>query len=178
MHLLHVAAVLLFALAVALGGLFLLAYAKKENLGKIYSITALVAVIFAATVFVFGSAGAALSFAKGKKGGKKKNKMEKMMRMHQMHGMGGNNMMWMGHGGGSECGMGGGCPMMKGHCDMSGGKCEMKGEMKCMHGDMKCDMMGGKKKMDCCKDGKCKMHGGGMKKEITVEVETKDGKTE
>ncbi len=45
---------LLLALLVLLGGLFLLAYAKKEGLGKMTKIASYVAILFSSVVFIGG----------------------------------------------------------------------------------------------------------------------------
>jgi hypothetical protein len=56
------------ALIVLLGGLFLLAYAKKESLGKLTKIASYVAILFGTVVFVGGIIGACMcsSCHKGK----------------------------------------------------------------------------------------------------------------
>lgn len=154
MGIVHMAGVLLFALAVALGGLFMLAYSKKENLGRFYSISALVAVIFACSVFVFGIAGGIMCTVCGHCKDGKKGKMKHMMMMERMHG--GRHGNWMQSG---ECEMGG-----------NGGSC-YRG-MKCGGGMEACEGM----KMHGCKDmKKCKM-GDKMKKEMVIEIDNDDAK--
>jgi hypothetical protein len=63
------------ALIVLMGGLFLLAYAKKESLGKITKIASYVAILFGTVVFIGGIISASMCSAchKGKCG---KDKME------------------------------------------------------------------------------------------------------
>jgi hypothetical protein len=106
-HMAGVAGVLLLALLVMLAGLYMLAHTKKENLNKFYSISALVAVIFAVSVFVFGVVGGIMCATCGKchheRGGKMKHRMMMQQCMRGMHG-GGHNMMMDCRGGGCEMG--------------------------------------------------------------------------
>jgi hypothetical protein len=54
MIIIPIAIILLLSLVVLIGGLFLLAYAKKENTGKLTCIAAYVAIIFSSVLFVGG----------------------------------------------------------------------------------------------------------------------------
>lgn len=123
------------ALIVLLGGLFLLAYSKKENLGRLTKIASYVAIAFGTVVFVGGIVMATLcsSCHKSKCG---KNKMECHSEMK------------------GDC--------SGGSCEKAGDSCE-KGEMQCK-GESQCNsemMCKGhcdksasecsEKDQDCCK---------------------------
>ncbi|MFI5202954.1 MAG: hypothetical protein ACHQF2_00540 [Flavobacteriales bacterium] len=155
--------ILLLSLLVVMAGLYMLAHSKKENLNKFYSISALVAVIFSSSVFIFGIAGGIMCMACGKckdnNGGKMKRHMMMMQRMH---------------GGGS-------CYMMNGNggmCEMGGGSCEMGGNGGSCYRDMKCG--GGMEechRMQGCREKKeCKMDGDKETKEVIIKIDGKDGK--
>lgn len=141
----------LAAMAVGLGGLFLLAKAQKENLGKLYSTAAYVVITICSLVIVFAIAAAILHCCHGggcKDGGKGcgKNKTENSC-----------------HKGGD-----GGCPMMKGGCSSdescgSSSSCSKGEGGSCSKGSMKCGKGG-----SCSKSGSgshCKM----MTKKIIID---------
>jgi hypothetical protein len=122
----------LFAMALGLGALFLLAKAQKENLGKLYTVSSYVVLTFSALMIVF-SIGAGIMHMCCKGCGK--------------HGT------EQGHGG---------CPMMKGSCSTDGkcgatmsscskgGKSCSKMSGSCSKGGSSCsmgNMNGGCKKM-------------------------------
>lgn len=163
-HMAGVTGILLLALLVALAGLYMLSHSKKENLNKFYSISSLVAVIFASCVFIFGLACGIMCMAcgKGHCGPDGDMKHHRMM-MHKMHGGCNPHGMMMG-----------GCDEMGGNCMMHMGKGGCDKMMNCKMHNEKCSMMGGGNcKMMDGDEGKC---GGAMKKEITIQVEDKDGK--
>lgn len=118
------------ALLVVLAGLFLLAYSKKEGLGKMTKIASYVAILFGTIVFVGG-----LICGMSCKGKCSEGKCEKSVEIHkEMRG---------GHceGGAMEC-----------HGKMEGAHCE-KGEMKCHEGMSAGHCEKGAEK-DCCKEDK------------------------
>lgn len=130
--------VLLLAMLVVLAGLFLLAKAKKEQLGRMYVIASTVATTFGILVFVFGiTAGILMCCHKACGHGKMKCRSEMSCPMMGGGGMGHCSEMMGGHGGcskmnnsQSECGMGGGCESGNGsfHMKMKGKHCDMKCE--------------------------------------------------
>lgn len=118
------------ALLVVLAGLFLLAYSKKEGLGKMTKIASYVAILFGTLVFVGG-----ILCGITCKGHCGEGKCEKRVEIRkEMHG---------GHceSGAMEC-----------HGDMEGAHCE-KGEMECHEGMSAGHCEKGASK-DCCKEGK------------------------
>jgi hypothetical protein len=120
----------LVAMALGLGALFLLAKAQKENLGKLFSVSAYVVLTVSVLVILF-SITAGIMHCCHSKGGCGKHKMEN----------------------------GGGCPMMKGGCESQsscgeskgscskGQSCEKEGKS-CSKGEGSCSM-GGMKGGDC-----------------------------
>lgn len=171
--------VLLLAILVVLAGLFMLAKAKKEQLGRTYVIASTVAAGFGVLVFIFGlTAGILMACFHHKCGGNMKCKSESSCPMMQGGGMGHCSKMMGAHGGcpmmngGSDCkmmGAHGSCSMMSGHgqCEM-GGKCSMK----TMGG--KCEMMEMESDDAVVKDIVVKKLGNGENgAEIKVEVEKK-----
>ena len=130
---------LALSLLVLLAGLFLLAYAKKEGLGKLTKISSYVAILFGGVVFV-GGLTCALFFGtcpkgKGCKGGKCPIPPHERMEMRHHKGM----MMKGGHHG-----------MMKGDCHkMEDKDCCSKDKKSCE--TTKCDS---EKKADCCSKDK------------------------
>lgn len=121
--------VLLLALLVVLAGLFLLAKAKKEQLGRTYVIASTVATAFGVLVFVFGiTAGILMCCHKACGHGKRNCRSE--MSCPIMGGHGGCSKM---NDSQSECGMNEGCggghgsfhmKMKRKHCEMSNMNCE------------------------------------------------------
>jgi len=87
-----------------MAGLFLLAYAKKEGLGKFTKFAAYVAIIFGTVVFLGGITRAAMGCCHSKCD---KNNTECSMKGH--------------------CDKGGDACPMKGHCDKGMDNCPMKG---------------------------------------------------
>jgi len=122
---------LALSLLVLLAGLFLLAYAKKEGLGKLTKISSYVAILFGGVVFV-GGLTCALFFGnchngKGCKGGKCPIPPHERMEMRHHKGM-----------------------MMKGGCHkMEDKDCCSKDKKSCE--TTKCDS---EKKADCCSKDK------------------------
>ncbi len=122
---------LALSLLVLLAGLFLLAYSKKEGLGKLTKISSYVAILFGGVVFV-GGLTCALFFGncpkgKGCKGGKCPIPPHERMEMRHHKGM-----------------------MMKGGCHkMEGKDCCSKDKKSCK--TTKCDS---EKKADCCSKDK------------------------
>ena len=150
------------ALIVLLGGMFLLAYAKKESLGKMYKITSYVAVLFGTTVFIGGLIMALCGPCHESKCNKGGMKCTKEVRMECTKG--GSEMECHKGGAAMKCHEGmmeNGACMKDGKCakGMGEGSCCAKGAGECKDG-----MMNGKP----CKmvDGKCAM---------VVEGECKDG---
>lgn len=118
------------ALLVLLGGLFMLAYSKKEGLGMFSKIASYIAILFGSIAFVCGLACCTMFC-----GHCDDNKCEKRVEIHkEMHG---------GHceSGAMEC-----------HGEMEGAHCE-KGEMECHEGMSAGHCEKGAEK-DCCKEGK------------------------
>lgn len=117
------------ALLVILGGLFLLAYAKKEGLGMMTKIASYIAVVFGTFIFVSGLiCSMTCSGGCGDEG-----KCEKRVEIHkEMKG---------------ECHEG----MQGGHCEKGEMECHKEMEMAhCEKGDMKC----AKGDEACCKEDK------------------------
>ena len=114
---LHVVFICLsFALIVLMAGLFLLAYAKKEGLGKLTKFAAYVAIVFGTVAFLGGITAATL---KASCCGKNRTECPMM----------------------SKCDKGGdACPMQSGHCD-KGGDASMMGH--CDKGMENCPMNNG-----------------------------------
>lgn len=94
-----------FALIVLMAGLFLLAYANKEGLGRLTKFVSYVAIIFGTVAFLGGIIRVAMN-GPCHKGMCDKNNTECSMM--------------------SNCDKGGDdCPMMKGHCDKGSENCPM-----------------------------------------------------
>jgi len=132
---------LALSLLVLLAGLFLLAYAKKEGLGKLTKISSYVAILFGAVVFV-GGLTCALFFGnchkgKGCNGGKCPIPPHERMEMRHHKGMM----------------MEGGCHKMedKDCCSKDKSSCETS---KCSS-EKKDDFCSKDKKEACCKEDKC-----------------------
>ena len=142
---------LALSLLVLLAGLFLLAYAKKEGLGKLTKISSYVAILFGGVVFV-GGLTCALFFGscpkgKGCKSGKCPIPPHERMEMRHHKGM-----MMEGHHGMKK----GGCHDMKAKdccstdkksCETT--KCETEKKADCCSKDKK------EVKSSCCGDTKC-----------------------
>lgn len=162
--------IILAAMAVGLGGLFLLAKTQKENLGKLFSISSYIVITTSILIIVFGIAIAIT---------------------HCCHKAGGG----CGSHGKAKCGQsynhcndgGSSCPMMKGSCSSgkscSKGKsscsksascsksssCKMSGKSCSMKGSSSCKMGA-----SCEKDGSsCSM--GGEKKVMKKVIKTVNG---
>lgn len=119
------------ALLTLLGGLFLLAYAKKEGLGKLTKIGAYIAIVFGTLVFLGGIVSATMC-GSCHEGGCKTNKMTCPMEMH--HKM--KKMDCHHHSGKMNCAM----PPMEGNCHKKmcptdSMKCEAGAKMKCCKSD-------------------------------------------
>ncbi len=154
------------SILVLLAGLFLLAYAKKEGLGKMTKFASYVAIVFGTVVFV---GGLICSLSCGGCGG---GHCEKKVMIHkEMRG---------GHCDSEEMEMECHGSMGGGHCEkremechkgMEGGHCE-KGEMKdcCKEGDKKCC----KKDAACCEGKKST----DKKVTVTETIKTEPAKTE
>lgn len=148
------------AMLVLLAGLFLLAYAKKEGLGKMTKIASYVAILFGTFIFVGGLLCAAM--CKGKCCG---NKCEKeKMECHEGNGGGHCESRDM------ECHEG----MVESHCEKGDMKdCCKEGKMECKNSDKDCckEDKGECKdaEKDCCK-GETKVE---KKVEVKVEEKTK-----
>lgn len=140
------------ALLVLLGGLFLLAYTKKEGLGMLSKISSYVAILFGIVVFVGGLICAIMCSSCHGKGdcnsGKGKCKVE----------------------------MKGHCCEKSSMCKEGEMKCHKKIIIKHGDGEMICS----KSDTGCCKDGVCKnadqdcckaMKAEGVEKEVTVTTE-------
>lgn len=154
---------LALSLLVLLAGLFLLAYAKKEGLGKLTKISSYVAILFGGVVFV-GGLTCALFFGscpkgKGCKSGKCPIPPHERMEMRHHKGM-----MMEGHHGMKK----GGCHDMKAKdccatdkksCETT--KCESEKKADCCSKDKKevkascCGETKCEKGKECSKDGKC-----------------------
>ncbi|HYG51656.1 MAG TPA: hypothetical protein VD905_12175 [Flavobacteriales bacterium] len=162
--------VLLLALLVLLAGLFMLAKARKENLGRAYIWASYVAAGFGVLVFVFGiTAGILMAIFHSKHGGH----MPCGKRMHcpMIQGCGSMQM----HGGKCEGACGGNCseagmPNCAGNCS----------EGMCGHGHMKMkgDCCPGTNHESCCADGKkikevIIKHEGDEKPGVNAEEKTK-----
>ena len=116
--------ILLLAMIVVLAGLFMLAKAKKEQLGRTYVIASSVAAGFGVLVFVFGITAGILMCCHKACGGKMNCGSEKACPMMKCGDMDHCDKM-MGENGGCEkmggkCGQGGSCEMkaMSGKCEM------------------------------------------------------------
>ena len=119
------------AMLVLLAGLFLLAYSKKEGLGKMTKIASYVAIIFGTFMFVSGLLCAIMC-----KGNCCEEKCEKRIEIHKEMGGGHCESEEM------ECHEG----MGASHCEKGGMKdCCKEGKMECKNADK-----------DCCKEGVCK----------------------
>jgi hypothetical protein len=145
----------LVAMALGLGALFLLAKAQKENLGKLFSVSAYVVLTFSVLVILF-SITAGIMHCCYSKGGCGKHKMEN----------------------------GGGCPMMKGGCESQSSCGELKGScskgQSCEKQGKSCSNSEGSCSMGGMEVGDCMMmnhHGGKyfekrmIKKEDTMDVQ-------
>lgn len=120
--------ILLLSMIVMLAGLFMLAKAKKEQLGRTYVIASTVAAGFGVLVFVFGITAGILMCCHKACGGKMNCGSEMSCPMMKGGGMGHCNKMMGGNGG---CEMGGGKCGGGSSCEMKGmnGKCEMQMEI-------------------------------------------------
>lgn len=126
------------SLLVLLGGLFLLAYSKKEGLGKITKIASYVAILFGSAVFVCGLLCATMcNSCKGSKCEKGSMECRKEMRGHCSESKCEKGMSDMSHCDKSEMGS---CSEEKGECSKS--KCEKGMEAEHCKKDGK----------DCCKE--------------------------
>lgn len=153
--------IILVAMAVGLGGLFLLAKTQKENLGKLFSISSYVVITTSVLIIVFGIAIAIAHCCHNGHGG------------CGSHGKAKCGQSYNGHDGGSSC------PMMSGSCSSGkscsksgascykssscskGSSCKMSGKSCSMKGNSTCKM-GSSCKMgsNCSKDGAgCSMDG-------------------
>ena len=120
----HVIGLVLFAMALGLGALFLLAKAQKENLGKLFSVSAYVVLTVSVWVILFSITAGIMHCCHGKGGGCGKGKMEHGCPMMkggcETDGKCGATQ--------SSCSKGGeACSSMKGSCSKGGGSCSMGG---------------------------------------------------
>lgn len=156
LKIMHVIGLVLFAMALGLGALFLLAKAQKENLGKLFSVSAYVVLTVSVLVILF-SITAGIMHCCHSKGGCGKHKMEN----------------------------GSGCPMMKGGCDSNSSCGESKGSCSkgesCEKGGKSCSKGGSSCHMGAMKGGDCMMnpHGGkSFEKRIIKKGDTMDVQVE
>lgn len=119
----HLIGLVLFAMALGLGALFLLAKAQKENLGKLFSVSAYVVLTVSVLIILFSITAGIMHCCHGKGGGCGKGKMEHGCSM--MKG----GCETDGHCGATQsCSKGGeSCSMMKGSCSKGGSSCSMGG---------------------------------------------------
>lgn len=157
----HVIGLILAAIAVGLGGLFLLAKSQKENLGKLYSVSAYIVITVSTLIIIFAIAIGILCCCHGKQGcgdgGCMKNKSEMGCKKGDAN-----------------------CKSMKGSCK-SDGNCSAS--MSGCSSKMESCKMGGSAE-GCCKGGgsmSCSMmedihgmHGEKMTKKV---IKTVDGET-
>jgi hypothetical protein len=132
--------VLLLAMLVVLAGLFMLAKAKKEQLGRTYVIASTVATGFGVLVFVFGITAGILMCCHKACGGKMKCGNQISCPMMKGGGMGHCQQMMGGHGGCEMMNSHGNCKMDQGNCGHGGSSCKMGGMSgKCEMMQMKCE---------------------------------------
>jgi len=153
----HVIGLVLFAMALGLGALFLLAKAQKENLGKLFSVSAYVVLTVSVLVILFSITAGIMSCCHSK-GGCGKHGSEKCE---------------------------GKCPMMKGGCESKSSCGESKGScskgQSCSKGSKSCSKGGGSCSMGGMKSEHCMMnaHGGkSFEKRIIKKGDTMDVQVE